>query len=223
MFPLGLTGDFLRLRGPYKDHDSRVTTRRRVSQTSDIMIRRVVSIAATPILCGLFWAGLSFAQDSATPKMDAGSNKMLRSADTTFAVKAAQGGLAEVKLGQLAAEKGSSPDVKAFGQQMVDDHSKANEQLKSVAQAENMTLPSEINPKQQAMYAKLQNSSGSEFDHMYVKAMVKDHEDDVKDFEKEANSGSDPQIKDFAAKTLPVLQGHLDKIKGIQSSMGSSK
>ena len=187
------------------------------------MIRRAISFAATPILCGLLCAGLGLAQDTATPRMDAGSNKMLKSADTTFAVKAAQGGLAEVKLGQLAAEKGSSPDVKAFGQQMVDDHTKANDQLKSVAQAERMTLPSEMNPKQQALYAKLQNSSASEFDHTYVKAMVKDHEEDVKDFEKEANSGSDPQIKDFAAKTLPVLQGHLDKIKGIQSSMGTSK
>ncbi len=111
--------------------------------------------------------------------------------------------------------------MKAFGQQMVDDHTKANNDLKSVAQGENMTLPSDVNAKQQAMYDKLSKMSGPAFDKMYVNGMVKDHEEDVRDFQKEANGGQDAQIKNFASTTLPTLQGHLTKIKGIQSTMGS--
>lgn len=153
--------------------------------------------------------------------MDSGAKKMLKSADSTFAMKAAQGGLTEVKAGQLAVDKASNPDVKAFGQQMVDDHSKANDQLKSVAQEEGMTLPTDINAKQQAMYDKLSKLSGADFDKAYVKSMVMDHQEDVKEFTKESTNGKDPKIKGFASQTLPVIQGHLDKIKGIQSKMGS--
>ncbi len=164
------------------------------------------------------------AQNTAGQHMDNGAKKMVKSADTTFAMKAAQGGMAEVKLGKLAADKASNPDVKAFGQQMVDDHSKANDDLKSVAANESMTLPSDVNAKQQAMYDRLSKLSGDAFDRAYVKDMVMDHQEDVKEFQKEANSGKDDQIKGFASRTLPVIQGHLDKIKGIQSNMsgGSS-
>ena len=162
------------------------------------------------------------AQDTSNQHMDTGAKKMMKSSDTTFATKAAQGGLAEVKMGQLAADKASNPDVKAFGQQMVDDHTKANDQLKSVAQSENMTLPTDVNAKQQAMYDKLSQLSGADFDKAYVKGMVMDHQEDVKEFQKEANSGKDPQIKSFASQTLPVIQGHLDKIKAIQAKMSGS-
>jgi putative membrane protein len=172
------------------------------------------------VLGGLSVVAPLAAQTSAPTQADSASQKMMKSADTAFAMKAAEGGLTEVKLGQLAAEKATNLDVKAFGQQMVDDHTKANTELKSVAGAQGMTLPTELNAKHQAMYTKLQNTSGAEFDHMYVRSMVKDHEEDVKDFQKEANSGKDPQIKDFASKTLPVLQGHLEKVKALQSSVG---
>ena len=142
--------------------------------------------------------------------------KMMKTGDAGFAAKAAQGGVAEVQLGKLAAEKASSPAVKAFGQQMVDDHSKANDELKSVAEKENMTLPVSPNAKQQAMYTKLQALSGTAFDRAYVSSMVKDHEEDVKEFQKEAKNGKNSGIKSFAAQTLPTLQGHLDKIKSIR-------
>lgn len=162
------------------------------------------------------------AQNTADQHIDNGARKMMKSADATFAMKAAQGGMAEVKLGKLAAEKASSPDVKAFGQQMVDDHSKANDDLKSVAEKQGMTLPADVNAKQQAMYDKLSKLSGADFDKAYVSDMVKDHTQDVKEFQKEANSGKDEQIKAFATRTLPVLQSHLDKIKSIQSGMGGN-
>jgi putative membrane protein len=159
-----------------------------------------------------------FAQNS-DQKMDSGSSKMMKSTDVKFAQKAAQGGMAEVQLGQMAAQKGTNADVKAFGQQMVDDHTKANDDLKSVAAKENMTLPSGLSAKDQALQSKLQNLSGEQFDRAYMKAMVKDHEEDVKEFQKEANDGKDPQIKDFASRTLPVLQGHLDKAKSVDSTV----
>jgi putative membrane protein len=160
------------------------------------------------------------AQDS-SQHMDNGASKMMKSADAHFAMKAAQGGMAEVKMGQLTADKAGSPDVKAFGQQMVDDHTKANDQLKSIAKDEGMTLPGDVNQKQQAMYDRLSKLSGADFDKQYVKSMVMDHQEDVKDFQKEANSGKDEKIKSFASQTLPTLQQHLDKIKSIQSKMGS--
>jgi putative membrane protein len=160
------------------------------------------------------------AQNSSTPKIDQGARMMARSHDTMFAMAAARGGMAEVEMGKLAAEKGSSADVKAFGQQMVDDHGQANEKLKAIAEKKNMTLPANMSAKQQSMYDMLKTKSGADFDKAYVNAMVKDHSEDVKEFQREANSGKDEQIKGFASETLPVIQGHLEKIKSIQSKMG---
>ena len=153
--------------------------------------------------------------------MDMGA-KQMQSPDANFAIKAAQGGMAEVKLGQLATEKASDPDVKAFGQQMVDDHTKANDKLKEVAKGENITLPTDLDRKHKATYDKLSKLSGADFDRAYVKDMVKDHEEDVKEFQKEANKGKNDKIKGFASETLPVLQSHLDKIKTIQGKLGGS-
>ncbi|MGI9072982.1 MAG: DUF4142 domain-containing protein [Bryobacteraceae bacterium] len=159
------------------------------------------------------------AQDTSAQKMDEGSSNMLKSTDTAFAMKAAQGGVAEVQMGKMAAEKASSPDVKAFGRQMVDDHTKANDDLNSVAEKKRMTLPTDMNAHQQDSYSKLRRLSRDEFDRAYVKDMVKDHEEDVKEFQKEANKGKDDDIKGFASRTLPVLQQHLDKIKSIRSNI----
>jgi putative membrane protein len=163
------------------------------------------SIAALGV--GLIAASTSFAASNA---------------DSKFAIAAAHGGETEVEFGKLAAEKATNPDVKAFGQQMVDDHGKANEKLMQIGQEKSMKLPASMDTKQQAMYAKLKMLSGSAFDRAYVNSMVKDHDEDVREFTKEANSGADPKLKQFAADTLPVIQGHLDKIKSIQAKIGGS-
>ncbi|HMJ63091.1 MAG TPA: DUF4142 domain-containing protein [Bryobacteraceae bacterium] len=160
------------------------------------------------------------AQDTSTPKLDQGARKMMRSQDTVFAMAASRGGMAEVEMGKLAAEKASSPDVKAFGQQMADDHGKANDQLRRAADKQNLTLPGNMTAKQQTTYDMLKTKTGAEFDKAYVDAMVKDHEEDVKAFQREADKGKDEQIKAFAAGMLPVIQGHLEKIKAIQSNTG---
>ncbi|MBV8071595.1 MAG: DUF4142 domain-containing protein [Acidobacteriaceae bacterium] len=171
----------------------------------------------------LFFFGVANAQNDNATHMDTSTQKMLSSADTTFATKAAQGGLAEVQLGQLAVSKAESPSVKEFGQKMVDDHTKANDQLKQLAQQQNMTLPATMNAKDQALYDKLQKLSGAQFDKMYMKAMVKDHEEDVKEFQKEATHGKDSAIKNFASQTLPILEQHLQMAKSTDSQVASAK
>jgi putative membrane protein len=129
--------------------------------------------------------------------------------DKQFAKRAAAGGMAEVRLGQLAQDKGQSDTVKNFGKQMVDDHSKANDQLKSTAAQENIQLPNDLNAHGQAVYSSLSQLSGAEFDKAYARDMVKDHRQDVAEFKDEASNGQDQAIKDFASQTLPTLMEHL--------------
>jgi putative membrane protein len=135
--------------------------------------------------------------------------------DKKFAKEAAMGGLMEVELGKVATQKASSDAVKQFGQRMVDDHTKANDELKQVASQDNLTLPTTLDKKHQEMVDKMSALSGPAFDKTYMKDMVKDHEKDVKEFQKESQSGTDPNIKSFATKTLPILQSHLESAKQI--------
>lgn len=142
----------------------------------------------------------------------------LPSADATFAKKAAQGGMAEVAMGQLAADKGASSDVKTFGQTMVTDHSAANDELTAAAAKADVNLPSGPTSAQEKMKASLQKLDGAAFDSRYASMMVKDHEEDVALFREEANTGKDPTLRAFAQKTLPTLESHLDMAKKLQSA-----
>ena len=139
----------------------------------------------------------------------------LTPADRGFVKKAAEGGLAEVELGKLATEKASSDEVKKFGQRMVDDHSKANDQLKQVASKVGVTLPDKLNPKDQATKDRLSKLSGEQFDAAYMRDMVKDHTKDVAEFRHESQSAKNDDVKNFAAQTLPALQDHLQQAKNI--------
>ena len=129
--------------------------------------------------------------------------------DHEFAMNAARGGLAEVQLGKLAEEKGSNPAVKKFGKRMVEDHSHANSQLKTVASQDHIALPSQPSAQDKGEYEKLAKMSGPEFDRAYARAMVRDHMKDISEFKTEANDGSVHNIKEFASSTLPTLQEHL--------------
>ncbi len=143
--------------------------------------------------------------------------------DNNFATKAAQGGMAEVQLGNLAKEHASSSDVKNFGQQMVDDHTKANDELKSIAAKKNITLPTDLSAKDQATYDRLSKLNGAEFDRAYMKDMVSDHRTDVAEFQHEADHGTDPDLKSFAGKTLPTLQHHLQLAEKTERNVSSEK
>jgi putative membrane protein len=142
--------------------------------------------------------------------------------DTHFAKEAAQGGMAEVKLGQLAQDKGSSDSVKSFGKRMVDDHSKAGDKLKDVASQENISLPTDIAVKDQATYDRLSKLNGAAFDRAYARDMVKDHEADIAAFQKEANGGKVDSLKSFASDALPTLQDHLKEAKAMMKTVAGS-
>lgn len=143
-------------------------------------------------------------------------------ADEAWVMKVARGGIAEVELGKLAAEKASSDAVKQFGQRMVDDHSKANEELKALAQSKKITLPTEIGPEEKALRDRLVKLSGPAFDQAYMKAMLNDHLKDVGEFRTESRSGKDPNVKAWAAKTLPTLEEHLKMARDANGAVGTS-
>lgn len=141
--------------------------------------------------------------------------------DHKFAMEAAQGGLMEVELGQLAAQKASSQAVKDFGQRMVTDHGKANQQLMQIASQKGISLPRALPADKQQESQKLAAASGAEFDRMYMSHMVKDHEKDVKAFEMQAKNGSDPALRSFAEQTLPVLRQHMELAKSVAAQVGA--
>lgn len=134
-------------------------------------------------------------------------------------MNAAQGGQAEVTMGQLAQQKGSSEAVKQLGQTLVNDHQTANQQLQQIAHKEGAQLRTSPDPKDQAETDPLQNLNRQQFDQALLKHAVMDHQD-IKEFQKEANSGSDPQLKQFAQQQLPTLQKHLQMARQAQQSMG---
>jgi putative membrane protein len=151
------------------------------------------------------------------------NKSMMNSMDKKFVMEAAMGGMAEVELGRLATERGMSDEVKQFGQRMVDDHSKANEELMQVASAKGMTLPTTLDAKHQAMVDKMSKMSGAAFDKAYKQEMLKDHRKDVASFEREAGKGMDAEVKGFAAKTLPTLKEHLSMIEAMNGTKTMSK
>ncbi|GAB3989744.1 hypothetical protein GCM10028807_15310 [Spirosoma daeguense] len=137
-----------------------------------------------------------------------------------FAVKAANGGMLEVELGRLAQEKAASQAVKDFGAMMVKDHSKANDELKTIAATHNITLPSSLGQDEQEHVNEMAKLSGAEFDKKYVKMMVDDHKEDIDLFKKAVEDNeTNPAVKDFASKTLPTLQTHMDRITAIDKTM----
>ncbi len=143
--------------------------------------------------------------------------------DASFYKHAAEGGIAEVDVGTLAQQKSASQSVKDFGSMMVKDHSAANEKLKGIAASKNIALPTSASVAQMAGKAKLEILSGKTFDKSYIKSMIKDHEEDIALFKKEAKSGQDPDAKAYAAATLPTLEAHLRKIRSIAKSEGVGK
>jgi len=183
------------------------------------------SAGATTSTQGGSQAGTSGQSGTAT-RSGAGSSSQAASqsnADHQFVMEAAQGGMAEVELGQLASEKAQSSDVKQFAQRMVTDHGKANEELKSLAQSKNITLPTDVGAKHKATKDRLSKMSGAAFDRAYMQEMVTDHRKDVSEFEKESKSGKDPEVKAWDAKTLPTLHEHMQMAESAsRSAVGTS-
>jgi putative membrane protein len=142
--------------------------------------------------------------------------------DSKFITMAAQGGLAEVQMGQLAQQKASDPAVKQLGQRLVQDHTKANDQLKSIAQQQGVTLPTEPSAADQQALKKFEGLSGSQFDQQFVAHAIKDHQKDIALFQKESQNGKDDSVKQFAQQTLPTLQEHLQMAQQANKSGATS-
>jgi putative membrane protein len=139
--------------------------------------------------------------------------------DAEFAVEAADGGMLEVRLGRLALTNSNSAKVKQFGQMMIDDHSKAGEELQNLARSKNISLPSALSNKCQKKYDDLAGKKGEDFDKAYSKLMVKDHEDDVDKFKKEGEKGVDADIKSWAAAKVTTLEHHLQAAREMDEAV----
>ncbi len=156
-------------------------------------------------------------ESKSTTKSKGGANRM--AADSNFLMKAAEGNLAEVQLGQLAKDKASDSSVKDFAQRMIDDHMKVLTEIQKMGGDKAVSIPSQLNAKDSATKNRLSKLSGAEFDRAYMTDMVSDHRQDVKEFEQQSKSATDPDIKAFAAKTLPTLQEHLHMAEKIHAEL----
>jgi putative membrane protein len=175
------------------------------------------------------YAAQSPAQTPPAPKATSGQpdaakttqpTKHAGASDTGFVKQAAEGGMMEVAKGKLAAEKGSHDAVKQFGQKMVDDHTKAGDELKSIASGKSITLPGDTTrAPMQALLAKLEKLEAAAFDRAYVDDQIRDHEKTIALFEREAKTGKDAELKAFAEKTLPALKEHLSMVRDLKTKL----
>ena len=138
------------------------------------------------------------------------------SAKATFTTDLAT---SDCTLGQTAAQKATNPDVKNFGNRMVNDHGKAGDELKQLATNKGLALPTDLNAEDKKIADELSSRSGKDFEKAYIKDMVEDHEKDVKEFEKASKEAQDPDLKSWASKTLPVIQDHLKMAKQIAAKL----
>jgi putative membrane protein len=147
----------------------------------------------------------------------------LKRGERKFLEKVAQHNLAEIQTGKLAAAQAANSEVKNFGKMMAQDHGKAYEEVVRLAKAKRVSLPGEPDRGHKKGAEKLQKLTGAEFDRKYMSEMVKDHQKDVKEFQKMARDAKDPDVKAFAGRTLPVLEGHLKMARDVYASTRNAK
>jgi putative membrane protein len=188
------------------------------------MSQRFIIVAAAVIASGAALGAQT--QPASTQPAQTMSHGQGKSAGVTndqgFVKEAAIGGMAEVELGQLASTKATNEKVKAFGQRMVADHGKANDELKALASSKKMTVPASVDAKHKATHDRLEKLSGAAFDRAYVSDMLADHRKDVADFKHQAMTAKDPDVKQFASKTLPTLEEHLKMVEDLSKEVGAN-
>jgi putative membrane protein len=143
----------------------------------------------------------------------------LSAGDKEFVMKAAQGGMAEVQLGQTAQSKASDPNVQSFAKKMVDDHSKANDELKQLATTKGLAVPADLDAEHKKVVDDLSKKSGKDFDKAYMKEMVGDHEKTASLLKKESSKAQDADLKNWASKILPTVEEHLRMAKDTQKKL----
>lgn len=172
------------------------------------------ALTAASIIAGVYLSlGVASAVEPDDPKS--------KPPDQHFLEGAAQGGMKEVRLGKMATRNAESEEVKQFGQRMVDDHGKANEELRQLAVSKGVDLPEEMSEEGKQLQERLSKLSGAEFDRAYMAAMVKDHQEDVAKFSHQAAHGEDPEVKKWAAQTLPILEAHLQQVRSTAEKVGA--
>src|SRR4051812_18485622 len=157
---------------------------------------------------------------STTSSTDRNDNGKLSRSDANFVKEAAQGGMMEVKMGQTAKDHGQNADVKAYGEMLVKDHSKANDKLSQLASQKGVNLAKEIEPKHTDMINDMEKKQGADFDRAFIEHAVKDHRKDISKFERASRDLNDSELKAFATETLPTLRNHLNEAERIAKSMG---
>ena len=148
------------------------------------------------------------------------SSSTSANADQDFIANAAKGNRAEVTLGKMVESKTKDPSVRQFAQQMVKDHTTALNELTQLAQSKNITLPEGLPDDATALQSKLNSATGKALDKDYMDSMVDDHKKDVSEFQDASQNAKDPDVKQWAAKTLPTLQAHLQKAEQIDAKVG---
>lgn len=176
-------------------------------------------ITAAAAAAFLAFAQPGIAQDKSAKR---GDKAQISKQDRQALSRLAQGDMAEVAAGKVAAEKASSPEVKKFGEHMVEEHTKMLEEGKEVAEAKGVKPPASPDKKHQAALKKLEQLSGEEFDRQFMAQMVKDHEDALKLAEKAAKDAKDPQVKAHAQKGAPHIKEHLAQARKLNDSLGAS-
>lgn len=155
------------------------------------------------------------------PSTGSSTTAQITRKEINFVREAGTGGLMEVQMGQAALANSANASIKSLGQRLVDDHTKANDQLKMIATQKGLTVPTQLSNSQTEMLNHLAALKGAEFDQAFQKHAVQDHEKDLKLYQKAASSLSDPELKAFAAQTIPILQQHLDMSKNLDSGVQS--
>lgn len=188
------------------------------------------------LILGLISVGCSNTNKASTPDTSAQPNSGAASSsaansgsspssnpDQDFVTKAAQGNSAEIELGKMVAAKTKDPNVKQFAQMMVKDHTTALNQLQELAQTKNLNFNDNLPDDAKSLQQKLSSDTGKQLDKDYMDGMVEDHQKDVQDFTDQAQNAKDPDVKQWASKTLPVLQKHLQQAQQIDAKLNKGK
>jgi putative membrane protein len=160
---------------------------------------------------------------TAQPNSGAAASSPSNNSDQDFVTKAAQGNSAEVALGKIVATKSKDPNVKQFAQMMVKDHTTALNELQELAQTKNLNFNDDLPDDAKALQTKLSSDTGKQLDKDYMDGIVEDHQKDVQEFTDQLQKAKDPDVKQWASKTLPTLQKHLEKAQQIDAKLNKGK
>jgi putative membrane protein len=182
------------------------------------------------LIVGLISVGCTSTNKASTPDTAAQPSSAASSPsspstnlDQDFVTRAAQGNSAEIELGKLVAANSKNPSVKQFAQMMVKDHTTALNELQELAQTKNLNFNDDLPDDAKALQAKLSSDTGKQLDKDYMDSMVEDHQKDVQEFTDKSQTAKDPEVKQWAGKTLPTLQKHLEKAQQIDAKLNKGK